>query len=183
MSVSRETLAAASAETGFRPETLEKVVRLGQLAHDIARQPVLSRALALKGGTALNLCFGPPRRLSVDLDLNYVASVDRARMLKDRPEIQRLIREIAEGRLTKNLYRREWRRGGIATHDDPLAVTVADRDRQRLVVAPVQEKVSEVLGHERFKKSFQIGMLASFESFLETAKAKKRGEDDDEVAT
>jgi hypothetical protein len=53
MSVSRQTLAAASAETGFRPETLEKVVRLGQLAHDIGRRPVLSHALVLKVGTAL----------------------------------------------------------------------------------------------------------------------------------
>jgi len=75
MSVSRETLAAASAESGFRPETLEKVVRLGQLAGDIARQPVLSRALALKGGTALNLCFGPPRRLSVDLETTAGAAL------------------------------------------------------------------------------------------------------------
>ena len=38
------------------------------------------------------------------------------------------------------------------------------------------EKVSELLGHERFNCSFQIGMLASFESFLETARLKR---DDD----
>ena len=48
---------------------------------NVSRQPVLSRALALKGGTALNLCFGPPRRLSVDLDFNYIANVERERML------------------------------------------------------------------------------------------------------
>lgn len=71
---------------------------------------------------------------------------------------------------TKNLYRREWRRGGVQTHDEPIRVTDA---RQRLVVALVQKKVSELLGHERFQSSFQIGMLASFESFLETAKLKR----------
>jgi len=104
MSVSRQTLAAASAETGFRPEMLEKVVRLGQLAHDIGRQPVLSRALVLKGGTALNLCFGPPRRLSVDLDFNYIANAEREHMLRDRPEIERLIAQVARGQG----YRLQW---------------------------------------------------------------------------
>lgn len=70
---------------------------------------------------------------------------------------------------TKNLYRREWRSGGVSQHDEPIRV---ENDRQRLVVALVQKKVSEVLGSERFNASFQIGMLASFESFLETAKVK-----------
>ena len=54
-----------------------------------------------------------------------------------------------------------------------LEVPATDRDRQRLIVALVQKKVSELLGHEKFNNSFQIGMLASFESFLETAKVKK----------
>lgn len=76
--------------------------------------------------------------------------------------------------LTKNLYRREWRGGGVRTHDDPLDVPDA---RQRLAVALIQKKVSELLGSERFNNSFQIGMLASFESFLETSRVAK-GEDD-----
>ncbi len=72
--------------------------------------------------------------------------------------------------LTKNQYRREWRQGGVFTHDEPIKI---QDDRQRLVVALVQKKVAELLGSERFNASFQIGMLASFESFLETAKVKK----------
>ena len=74
---------------------------------------------------------------------------------------------------TKNMYRREWRGGGCDQHDDPLEVP---DDRQRLIVALVQKKVAEVLQDERFGASFQIGMLASFESFFRTAKVKK---DDD----
>ena len=70
-----------------------------------------------------------------------------------------------DGELTKNQYRREWRGGGVAQHDDPITIT---DERQRLIVALVQKKVSELLGSERFNASFQIGMLASFESFLET---------------
>ena len=85
-----------------------------------------------------------------------------------------LIRRVTEIRvggeaLTKNQYRREWRRGGVAIHDEPIRV--AD-PRQRLIVALIQKKVAELLGEERFKSSFQVGMLASFESFLETAKLK-----------
>jgi Type III restriction enzyme, res subunit/Helicase conserved C-terminal domain len=75
---------------------------------------------------------------------------------------------------TKNLYRREWRQGGVETHDNPISV---QDDRKRLAVALVQKKVSEILGHEKFGSSFQIGMLASFESFLETAKVKHNEED------
>lgn len=74
---------------------------------------------------------------------------------------------------TKNMYRREWRQGGVQVFDEPLKI---QDDRQRLVVALVQKKVAEVLGNERFGNSFQIGMLASFESFLETAKVKDREE-------
>lgn len=82
--------------------------------------------------------------------------------------------QVAGQELTKNLYRREWRRGGVKVHDDPIEV--AD-PRQRLVVALVQKKVSELLGHEHFNGSFQIGMLASFESFLETTKLKRSDDD------
>ncbi len=70
---------------------------------------------------------------------------------------------------TKNLYRREWRRGGVCVYDEPIRIEDA---RQRLIVALVQKKVAELLGDEKFNASFQIGMLASFESFLDTAKLK-----------
>lgn len=81
---------------------------------------------------------------------------------------------VAGEDLTKNHYRREWRGGGVDTHDD--ALTIPD-DMQRLTVALVQKKVSEILGNAKFKNSFQIGMLASFESFLETARPKPKAND------
>ena len=79
---------------------------------------------------------------------------------------------------TRNMYRREWRGGGVQTHDDPLEVP---DDRQRLIVALMQKKVADLLAEQgrerqnRFSRSFQIGMLASFESFSRTAKVA--GED------
>jgi Rad3-related DNA helicase len=85
------------------------------------------------------------------------------------------VMETAGKRLTKNLYRREWHKGGVESFDDPLKVP---DQRQRLIVALAQKKVSEILGHEHFNNSFQIGMLASFESFLETTKVKAVEEED-----
>jgi len=49
----------------------------------------------LKGGTALNLAFGPPERLSVDLDFNYVGAVERKHMLAERPRVEQALDELA----------------------------------------------------------------------------------------
>ncbi len=95
MSVSLAYLERCSAETGFSASGLEKVVRLGELAAEIGRHAMLSKALALKGGTALNLAYGPPERLSVDLDFNYVGALERERMLEERPRVERALEELA----------------------------------------------------------------------------------------
>lgn len=96
---------------------------------------------------------------------------------KKREEARKfLIRRVTEinvggERHTKNLYRREWRFGGVDRHDNPIEVSDL---KGRLVVALVQKKVMELLGSEKFNSSFQIGMLASFESFLETSRLKEK---------
>lgn len=65
-------LARLAGTTGFRSDTLEKVLRLGRVLDQIGHHPFLGERLALKGGTALNLFFGAQApRLSVDLDFNY----------------------------------------------------------------------------------------------------------------
>jgi len=96
MPVSLAYLQQCAAETGYSVSTLEKVTRLGELAAAIARHPLLGASLALKGGTALNLCFGSPMRMSVDLDYNYIASADREQMLADRPRIEEAVEDLAE---------------------------------------------------------------------------------------
>ena len=74
------------------------------------------------------------------------------------------------------MYRREWRRGGLEHHDEPIEIV---DPRQRLVVALMQKKVAEVLQTERFNNHFQIGMLSSFESFLQSVEtARRRNEDE-----
>jgi hypothetical protein len=89
MSVSLDYIERCAAETGYAAVSLEKVTRLGEIASAIAHHPLLGDALALKGGTAFNLCFGDaPARLSVDLDYNYIALAEREKMLEDRPRIE-----------------------------------------------------------------------------------------------
>ena len=79
---------------------------------------------------------------------------------------------------TKNMYRREWRRGGLARHDEAIEI----RDpRQRLIVALMQKKVAEILQTERFNNHFQIGMLSSFESFLQSVETVRRQDPDGAV--
>ena len=85
---SLQTLQRLAAQTGHQAGTLEKVLRLMDLMHDIARDPILASRFALKGGTALNLFHLSLDRLSVDIDLNYVGALDREAMEADRPQIE-----------------------------------------------------------------------------------------------
>jgi predicted nucleotidyltransferase component of viral defense system len=95
MNVDRTTIDRLAAETGFAPGAMEKVIRLGDMLADVQRHPLLSRVLVLKGGTALNLCFGAPPRLSVDLDFNYVGAEEREAMLAQRPDVERAVEMLA----------------------------------------------------------------------------------------
>lgn len=87
-----ETLAS---DLRFEPEVLEKVIRLLELLADITRHPRLKAALVLKGGTAFNLFFGPPERLSVDLDFNFVGAVELQEMLRQRPNVEMALENLA----------------------------------------------------------------------------------------
>ena len=102
---------------------------------------------------------------SADLDEETKKGIARQFLVRRVTSIR-----VGDQEYTKNLYRREWRRGGVHIHDEPIRV---QDPKQRLIVALVQKKVSELLAHERFNSSFQIGMLASFESFLQTARLKR----------
>lgn len=54
----------------------------------VRTMPELSNSLALKGGTAIQGQVFGFKRLSVDIDLNYVGNLDREIMQKDRAEIR-----------------------------------------------------------------------------------------------
>ena len=95
MQVDPVTIRRAAEEFTFSPQVMEKVVRLGAFLNETDRHPLLRKVLLLKGGTALNLGFREPRRLSVDLDFNYIGAVDREDMLAERPQIESALDRIA----------------------------------------------------------------------------------------
>ena len=88
---SSETLQRLASETGYQPGTLERVLRILDLLREIARDPILSERLALKGGTALDVFHLDLDRLSVDIDLNYVGALDRTAMESDRSAVDAAI--------------------------------------------------------------------------------------------
>lgn len=73
LKLSRTSLLDEAAETGFRPDTLEKVIRLLDFLTQINQDDFLKDRLVLKGGTALNLFVFDIPRLSVDIDVNYIS--------------------------------------------------------------------------------------------------------------
>jgi hypothetical protein len=72
---------AIAETTRFEASNLEKLLRLRELLAEIHKHPFLSGRLVLKGGTALNLFYLNLTRLSVDLDLNYIAQIDREKIV------------------------------------------------------------------------------------------------------
>jgi predicted nucleotidyltransferase component of viral defense system len=81
--------------TGFQPQVADKVIRLVLVLDRLSTHPFAKDRLCLHGGTALNLFVLGVPRLSVDIDLNYIGSTDRTRMLDERPAIERAVMDIA----------------------------------------------------------------------------------------
>jgi len=82
----RSYFSKLSGKTGFKVDLLEKVHRLMTILGRLQDMRELS-GLALKGGTAIQGFEFGFKRLSVDIDLNYVGSAVKADMIEERPEI------------------------------------------------------------------------------------------------
>lgn len=80
---------------GFRPEVVDKVIRLLLVLDRIANHPFLGSRMCLHGGTALNVFVLGLPRLSVDIDLNFVGSTSREQMLAERPAVEQAIADVA----------------------------------------------------------------------------------------
>ena len=87
MQLDRSTLGRMAKELGFVRDTLEKVCRLADVLKFMESDELLSKGIALKGGTAINFTIFDLPRLSVDIDLDYCRSIDREEMLVDRDVI------------------------------------------------------------------------------------------------
>ncbi|MBS0358950.1 MAG: nucleotidyl transferase AbiEii/AbiGii toxin family protein [Proteobacteria bacterium] len=95
ISITEQELKKVAEEKGYRPEILEKVYRLLGLLEIFMAVPFLKERLVLKGGTAINLfCTQQLPRLSLDLDFNYVGSLDRETMRREKPEVERIMLDL-----------------------------------------------------------------------------------------
>lgn len=72
---SRKVIGRQAADLGFIRDTFEKVSRLVGVLTFFEKDPVLSKYLALKGGTAINLTIRDMPRLSVDIDLDFAENL------------------------------------------------------------------------------------------------------------
>lgn len=98
MNVTLAAVRAAAVETGFSEDSLEKVIQLIETLNELRDEGLFEERLVLKGGTALNLFIFEIPRLSVDIDLNYIGSLDRQEMLNDRKEVENSISRVLRRR-------------------------------------------------------------------------------------
>jgi len=129
--LSRDELDTFAKETGFLKNSLEKMFRLLDILSILKTNPVTKNAFVLKGGTALNLFILDIPRISVDIDLNYIQSISRSSMLKDRKtinsEIQKIFHSTYEIRMSKNVHaltQFEFRYATISGSSDMLKLEI-----------------------------------------------------------
>ncbi|MCD7808623.1 MAG: nucleotidyl transferase AbiEii/AbiGii toxin family protein, partial [Erysipelotrichaceae bacterium] len=80
----KETLENISNNYDFSRDMYEKVLRLRDVLSYFSCDDVLSKHLALKGGTAINMAIFDLPRLSVDIDLDYIPNDTKEQMLINR---------------------------------------------------------------------------------------------------
>lgn len=85
MNYSRQYIEALNKDNNFIQSNLEKVVRLLDVLNFISTElDPHGDKLVLKGGTAINLMYTNLARLSVDIDLDYIGSLDKEKANQDR---------------------------------------------------------------------------------------------------
>jgi len=152
MKFGAEEIQETAAALGFRPDSLEKVFRLLSLLETLRSNAFLRPRVALKGGTALNIFLFDVPRLSVDIDLNYVGSGDRATMLADKPKVEQSIQAVCarEGLTVKRMPSEhaggKWRLSFVNTAGSSDKLEVDLNFMLRVPLWPVTTLDSKTLG-------------------------------------
>ena len=94
MQLDKKYLQELSNDYGFIRDTLEKQLRLADVLDRFNNDSYLSDKLSLKGGTNINLFVLNGPRLSLDIDLDYTAKVDKKAMLEERKNIYSNVLEL-----------------------------------------------------------------------------------------
>lgn len=106
--LTRSELESFADQSGFLKNSLEKMLRLIDILSILGKNPVTKDAFVLKGGSALNLFILDFPRISIDVDLNYIGSLSKATMLRDRKsiftEVQKLFHSDYEIEIAKDVH-------------------------------------------------------------------------------
>lgn len=95
MELSLRQLQKIQRDTGFNRDFLEKSFHMTRILSWIFKGKRVGSDFALKGGTALNFIYLDIPRLSVDLDLNFIGTLDKKDMLARRKDIPDEIADLA----------------------------------------------------------------------------------------
>lgn len=94
--ITRAEVERCSAATAFRPEVVEKVLHLVGILRRLGDHELSASMWVLKGGTALNLFHLPLPRLSVDIDLNFVGTLELEGLAAARSSFERALASCCE---------------------------------------------------------------------------------------
>jgi len=94
--ITRNQVLAVAKKSRFRPEPVEKVLRLIEIVQRLDRHEVTSSAWVLIGGTAINLFHLDAPRLSVDVDINFVGVEDVQALPTARESFERALVSCCE---------------------------------------------------------------------------------------
>jgi len=89
----KKEISKQATELGFIRDAFEKMSRLVNILSFFEVDPILSKYLALKGGTAINLTIFNLPRLSVDIDLDFAENLPLGEMMDVRESIRTTIRQ------------------------------------------------------------------------------------------
>ncbi|MDR0491012.1 MAG: nucleotidyl transferase AbiEii/AbiGii toxin family protein [Oscillospiraceae bacterium] len=102
MEFDKRIIGRKAQELGFIRDTFEKTCRLAEIIRFIGNDQLLSKYLALKGGTAINLSVFKLPRLSVDIDLDFAYNLS----LEETSDMRRRISGDIDKYMFANGYTR-----------------------------------------------------------------------------
>jgi predicted nucleotidyltransferase component of viral defense system len=164
--LSKTSLLREAATTGFRPDILEKAIRILDLLSQMYQDDFLKDRLVLKGGTALNLFVFDVPRLSVDIDVNYIGAIERDTMQMERPRLEEILTAIcirggyAMNRIAQEHAGGKWRLGYQSALGGSANLEVDLNYMFRINFYPVVKTDSKSLGSYQ---ALQIPILDSRE--------------------
>lgn len=148
MTYSKKQLEQYSEETGFLKHYIEKVIRLLDVLDYLFNKSDFKDKVILKGGTAINLAFTNLKRLSVDIDLDYVGSLDKDETLKDRKILEDELDKYmasekyeisSKSRSSFALFSRIYKYQNAFGNNDTIKVDINFMDRTHLYATVLSE--------------------------------------------